>query len=93
MPPLLPQDEIDERLDRLDSWRQEASCILRDFEFPSFKAAMVFVNQVAEQAEEIDHHPDMSINYTRVNLSITTHSEGGITRRDFRLAGRIDGLL
>ena len=93
MPPLLPQEEIDDRLSRFDNWRQEARCILRDFEFPSFKASMAFVNQVAELAEEIDHHPDISINYTRVTLSITTHSAGGLTRRDFRLAGKIDGVV
>ena len=92
MPPLLPHEEIEERLSRLGGWRQEGHCILRDFLFGSFKDAMAFVNRVAEVAEEIDHHPDITINYTRVTLSITTHSEGGLTRRDFRLAGRIDGF-
>ena len=92
MPPLLTQEQIDDRLQQLNGWRQEGRCIVQDFTFPSFKESMSFVNQVAEVAEEINHHPDMTINYTRVALSITTHSEGGLTRRDFRLAGRIDGL-
>ena len=92
MPPLLEQDEIDNRLKELNGWRQDGPRIARDFALPSFKAAMAFVNRVAEVAEEMDHHPDITINYTRVSLSITTHSEGGLTRRDFRLAGRIDGL-
>ena len=92
MPPLLSQEEIDNRLNSLDGWRQEGRCILRDFTFPSFKEAISFVNRVADVAEEIDHHPDIAINYTRVSLSITTHSEGALTRRDFRLAGRIDSL-
>ena len=92
MPPLLPHEEIEEMLSRLDGWRQDGLCILRDFVFGSFKDAMAFVNRVAEVAEEIDHHPDITINYTRVTMSITTHSVGGLTRRDFRLAGRIDGL-
>ena len=92
MPPLLTQEEIEERLQFLDRWRQEDRRIARDFSFPTFKEAMAFANRVADVAEEIDHHPDFTISYTRVSLSITTYSEGGLTRRDFRLAGRIDGL-
>ena len=92
MPPLLSQEEIQERLKGVEGWRQEGRCIARKFAFGSFKDAVAFVNRVAEVAEEIDHHPDITINYTRVGLSIITHSEGGLTRRDFRLAGRIDGL-
>ena len=93
MPPLLAQEEIADRLKQLDDWSQEGRRIVRDFSFSTFGKAIAFVNQVAEVADEIDHHPDITINYTRVTLSVTTHSEGGITRRDFRLAGRIDGLL
>ncbi len=93
MPPILPQEEIDKRLKEINDWRQDDRYIVRDLSFPSFKEAITFVNRVAEISEEIDHHPDIAINYKRVTLSITTHSEGGITRRDFRLAGRIDGLL
>lgn len=92
MPPLLEQDEIVNSLKELSGWRQDGRRIAQDFALPSFKEAMAFVNRVAEVAEEMDHHPDIIVNYTRVNLSITTHSEGGLTRRDFRLAGRIDGL-
>ena len=92
MPPLLSQQEIEEKLRALDGWRQEDRRIARDFSFPSFKEAMAFANRVAEVAEDIDHHPDFAISYTHVSLSITTHSEGGLTRRDFRLAGRIDAL-
>ena len=92
MPPLLSQEEIDERLAGVEGWRLAGRYIAKEFDFPSFSAAMAFVNRVAEVAEEIDHHPDMTIVYTRVGLSITTHSEGGITRRDFRLARRIDRL-
>ena len=66
---------------------------MRDFTFASFKDSMSFANRVAEAAEEIDHHPDISIGYTRVTMSITTHSAKGLTRRDFRLAHRIDALI
>ena len=76
----------------LPGWSQSGHYITRDFNFPTFKEAISFVNQVAKVAEEIDHHPDMVINYTRVNLSITTYSEGGLTRRDFTLARSINDL-
>ncbi len=90
--PLLSQGDIDERLANLTHWRQEGPCIAREFTFASFKEAIDFVNQVAEAAEDMDHHPDFNISYKRVTLSITTHSEGGLTRRDFRLAEKIDAL-
>ena len=92
MPPLLTEAEVRERLRAVDGWRHDGDYIVKELRFPSFKAAMEFVNRVAEVSEEIDHHPDITIVYTRVSLSITTHSEGGLTRRDFRLAGLIDGL-
>ena len=92
MPPLLSQQEIDVRLKDVEGWRQENRHIARDFAFPSFKEAVAFVNRVAEVAEQIDHHPDITVSYTRVTLSVTTHSEGGLTRRDFRLAAKIDAL-
>lgn len=91
--PLLSQEEIHAGLAGLSGWRQEGRCILRELAFDSFKEAIDFVNRVAGVAEEIDHHPGFTISYRRVTLSITTHSEGGLTRRDFRLAGRIDELL
>ena len=92
MPPLLPQEEIDKRLKEVNGWRQDGRYIVREFSFSSFKDNVAFVNRVVEVAEEIDHHPDIAINYTHLTLSITTHSEGGLTRRDFRLASRIDEL-
>lgn len=66
--------------------------MLRRFRFPSFKEAITFVNQVAELAEEANHHPDILINYNRVTLTLTTHDEGGLTRRDFALATKINQL-
>ena len=90
--PLLSQEDIDERLAKHPHWCQEDRCIARDFTFASFKEAISFVDLVAEAAEEMDHHPDFKISYKRVTLSITTHSEGGLTRRDFRLVEKIDQL-
>jgi len=91
-PTLLSQEEIEHYLIRLQGWRQDALAICRDFLFPSFGDAVAFVNRVAEVAEEADHHPNIAIDYKRVSLSVTTWASGGLTRRDFRLAGKIDGL-
>ena len=91
--PLLSQEEIDDKLKRRPAWRQEGRYIVRDLEFPSFKDTMAFANRVAEAAEEMDHHPDFSISYKTMNLSITTHVAAGLTRRDSRLAEEIDNLV
>ena len=90
---LLTQEQIEERLKQLDpSWRQEDRHIVRDFNFSTFLDGIQFVDQVAAIAEELNHHPDISISYKDVKLSITTHYKGGLTVRDFRLAGRVDAL-
>ena len=90
---LLTQEQIEGRLNQLDpSWRQEDKRIVRDFNLPTFMDGIQFVNQVAVIAEELNHHPDFSISYKDIKLSVTTHYKGGLTLRDFRLAGRIDAL-
>ncbi|HYB67607.1 MAG TPA: 4a-hydroxytetrahydrobiopterin dehydratase, partial [Candidatus Acidoferrales bacterium] len=66
------------------------SVISRTFVFADFVQAMRFVNRVARLAEAANHHPDVTINYNRVKLALTTHDEGGLTMKDFRLAGRIN---
>lgn len=87
---LLSEPEIRTRLEALPAWTREGTAILRDYTFPSFSAAMQFVNRIAQLAEEADHHPDIDIRYDRVKLALSTHSAGGLTRRDFDLAGRIE---
>lgn len=74
-------------------WRHEGDHLTRCLEFSSFMKAMEFVNQVARAAEEIDHHPDILISWRRVTLNLSSHDVGGITNRDFALAGKIDGLI
>ena len=65
---------------------------MREWTFPDFAAAMVFVSRVAELAEAANHHPDIEIRYNRVKLLLTSHDSGGLTKRDFRLAGQIDQI-
>lgn len=88
----LSDAEIDERLQG-GQWRREGDAIVRDFELGGFTAAMALANAVAEAANDANHHPDILIHdYKHVRLTISTHSEGGITAKDFALAGMIDGL-
>ena len=74
-------------------WRQQDESLIRDYEFKDFVAAIAFVNQVAEAAEEANHHPDILVHgWNKVRLTLTTHSEGKLTDNDRAMAERIDGL-
>ncbi len=86
----LSDAQIQEALGRLSGWQQQDNAIERTFEFSGFAEAMNFVNQVAALAEQANHHPDISINYNRVKLVLTSHDSGGVTERDIALAGRIN---
>jgi 4a-hydroxytetrahydrobiopterin dehydratase len=66
--------------------------IRRTFELDDFKGSVDFVNRLTPEAEEMNHHPDLEISWNKVTVSITTHSEGGLTDNDFELAGRIARL-
>lgn len=87
---LLDEEEIEQRLDELGDWERDGDAIQKVFEFDDFDQAIRFVNDVAKLAERYDHHPDMDVRYNRVRLSLSTHSEGGLTPRDFDLAGEIE---
>jgi 4a-hydroxytetrahydrobiopterin dehydratase len=77
-----------------DEWRQERESLVRDLEFDDFKAAMAFVNRVADAAEEANHHPDILVHgWNKVRLTLTTHSEGRLTDNDRAMAETIDGLV
>jgi 4a-hydroxytetrahydrobiopterin dehydratase len=77
-----------------DQWRQEGESLVRDLEFADFKAAMAFVNRVADAAEEANHHPDILVHgWNKVRLTLTTHSEGRLTDNDRAMAETIDGVV
>jgi 4a-hydroxytetrahydrobiopterin dehydratase len=93
MPELLNDSEIEDRL-RDSDWRRERDEIVRDWKFGDFSEAMEFVNRVAEAAEEANHHPDILVHgWNRVRLTLSTHSEGGLTQADLDLARQIDRLV
>ena len=78
------------RLEVLDGWRLEGHVIVKLFAFSGFPEAVAFVSRLVPGAEAADHHPDVTINYRRVTVSFTTHSEGGLTEKDFAGAALID---
>jgi 4a-hydroxytetrahydrobiopterin dehydratase len=88
----LEQDEVRSRVEDLAGWSVAGNAITRDFENGDFKGSVEFVNRLTPIAEEMNHHPDLEISWSTVTVTITTHSEGGLTNADFELAGRIDGL-
>lgn len=85
-------EEARSRLGALPNWRIETSELVRTFQFKDFPTALQFVNRVGALAEVAGHHPDIDIRYNRVRLSLTTHDAGGLTEKDFGLAGRIERL-
>jgi 4a-hydroxytetrahydrobiopterin dehydratase len=88
----LTDSEVRTALGRLPGWKANGKAIERKFEFPDFKQAMVFVNRIADAAEEANHHPDISISYNKVTLGLISHDSGGVTNRDVKMAGRINEI-
>ncbi len=90
---LLSQDEILKNLSSVSGWMQEEKQIAKQFQLKDFADALTFVNKVGVEAEKLDHHPDILIHsWNKVKITISTHSEGGITKKDFQLAEKIEGL-
>ena len=86
----LTTEAVQGALKALPGWSLKDGAIGKQYTWPSFPDAIKFVNQVADLAEQADHHPDILINYRRVTLTLSTHSEGGITQKDFDLAAQIE---
>lgn len=92
MSTVLTDAEIQQSLLQLSGWKKNGNAIERRFEFSSFVQAMEFVNQIAEAAEAVNHHPDILINYNQVTLTLVSHDSGGVTQRDVKMAARINQL-
>jgi 4a-hydroxytetrahydrobiopterin dehydratase len=88
----LTRDEIQQRLKGLSGWTLEGDAIRKQYTFAGFPEAVAFVGRLAPEAEAADHHPDILINYKRVTLTYSTHSEGGLTVKDFEGAATADRL-
>ena len=90
--PKLTAPEIEQRLKGLNGWTRDGDAIRKQFTFAGFPEAVAFVNRLVPEAEAADHHPDILINYKRVTLTYSTHSEGGVTDKDFAGAAAADRL-
>ncbi len=86
----LSAEQIAEKLKALPGWEYKDNAISKMFKFKEYLHGIEFVQKVAEIAEAADHHSDITINYTRVTFSCSTHSEGGVTDKDFKLADNIE---
>jgi len=89
----LTPEQIKGALPAVKDWKKQSAELTRTFQFKDFAGAMDFVNKVARVAEEANHHPDIDIRWNKVTLALATHSEGGLTEKDFELAKRIDALV
>ena len=86
----LSDEEIEQRLTELSGWQRDGDAIRRAFKLDDFKGSVDFVNRLTPEAEEMNHHPDLAISWNEVTVTISTHSEGGLTANDFELAQRIE---
>jgi 4a-hydroxytetrahydrobiopterin dehydratase len=84
--------EIKTALASVPDWKRRGVTIVRTYQFKDFPAAIKFVNAVAKLAEQAWHHPDIDIRWNQVTLTLTTHDAGGLTEKDFDLAGKFDRL-
>ena len=90
---LLPPDQVEALNRQLPGWDCDGTSLSRIVEFADFAEAFAFMVRVAEVAEELDHHPDWSNSWNRVNLAVTSHSTGGLTGLDVEFAERVDRLV
>ena len=89
----LSEEQIAAVLVDLPEWQLEDAALVRTWRFADFVHAVEFVEEVAQVAEDVQHHPDIDIRYNKVTLRLSTHSAGGLTTNDVGLATRLDGLV
>lgn len=87
---LLPDNEIESRLADLEGWSRDGDAITKSFKNEDFVGSVRFVGALVEPAEEMGHHPDLTVSWDEVTVSITNHAAGGLTEADFELASRIE---
>ena len=90
---LLTETEINERLKELEGWVYDHNAIHTAFEFQDFKEAFMMMTRIAFEAEKLQHHPDWSNVYNRLDIALSTHDAGGVTDNDFQLAKVINALM
>ncbi|GAA5023942.1 4a-hydroxytetrahydrobiopterin dehydratase [Actinopolymorpha pittospori] len=93
MTDLLTDDQITHALRDLPGWQPRPGSLVRDVTAPDFLAGIALVGDVAQAAEQMNHHPDIDIRWTTVTFSLTTHARGGVTDNDVELARRISEIV
>ena len=88
----LTDQDIAQRLKTLSGWTREGHLIRKQFAFASFPDGLAFLVRLGFEAETADHHPDITVDYKRVTLGYWTHSEGGLTEKDFEGAATADRI-
>ena len=88
----LTEEQIGEKMGEIEGWEREGEAITKSFDRGDFVGSVKFVDSIVEPAEEMNHHPDLSISWSEVKVTVSTHSEGGLTDNDFELAQQIDAL-
>jgi len=91
--PKLSEADVAERLTFTPEWKHVGTKIQRIIKCDSFNDAIALINRIAPLADEADHHPEIFNVYDRVELALTTHDQGGLTRKDFDLAAKIDAIV
>ncbi|MEL7036741.1 MAG: 4a-hydroxytetrahydrobiopterin dehydratase [Cyanobacteria bacterium J06592_8] len=89
----LSDAEISQRLQTLSGWKREGQTIIYSHTFNNFIESINFINCLVEPAEKLGHHPDLTVSYNQVKISLTTHDQGGLTDLDFQLAETISQLI
>jgi len=84
--------EVESRLSERPGWTVRGDGLVRMYSFTSFADAIAFVTRLAFDAETADHHPDLHVNYRKVTVTWSTHSEGGITEKDFEGTRQADAI-
>ncbi len=89
----LSESQVADKLTDLEGWSDLNGSIQRTYSFESFAAAINFVNVIAQHAEEVQHHPDILVRYSKVTLTLSTHDVSGISDKDFDFAKAADGIV
>ena len=89
---LMTDEEVRARLDDLEGWERSGDSIRKQFKLDDFVGSVEFVNRLVAPAEDMGHHPDLEISWNKVTVSLSTHSQGGLTEADFDLATRIEAI-
>lgn len=91
---LLNENDRNVKLNALKGWNFLNDQIEKEYNLKDFKSALNFINKIGEEAEKMNHHPDILLHsYNKVKITLSTHSEGGVTNNDFKLAEKIENLI